>query len=202
MFEAVRIGTAIVIAIAVTIAEISVGGAAHSTSLILDGLHVAADLAALLASLIIALVLWRQEMTEPVEAAFEQRLHRFGSKVNARLLIAVVIGAYLSAVIRFIWPHETEGELVFWWALGGLGGNIIQRFVLTRCPCAYHRSIQLHIMSDMWTSITVIIGGAAVALTGWNWLDPLVTIGMAGYISITIVRLFEAINNGQFGHHH
>lgn len=47
-----------------------------------------------------------------------------------------------------------------------------------------HRSIALeadarHLVTDVWTSVGVVIGIAAVALTGWLWLDALVAIGVA-----------------------
>ncbi|MFC4787724.1 MULTISPECIES: cation diffusion facilitator family transporter [Giesbergeria] len=47
-----------------------------------------------------------------------------------------------------------------------------------------HRSIALeadarHLFTDVWTSAGVVLGLGAVALTGWNWLDPIVAIGVA-----------------------
>jgi cation diffusion facilitator family transporter len=47
-----------------------------------------------------------------------------------------------------------------------------------------HRSIALeadarHLMTDVWTSVGVVVGVAAVALTGWLWLDALVAIAVA-----------------------
>src|SRR5438105_4845968 len=47
-----------------------------------------------------------------------------------------------------------------------------------------HRSIALegdarHLITDVWTSAGVIIGVSLVALTGWQWLDPAVAIGVA-----------------------
>lgn len=47
-----------------------------------------------------------------------------------------------------------------------------------------HRSIALeadakHLVTDVWTSVGVVIGVAAVAMTGWLWLDAVVAIGVA-----------------------
>jgi cation diffusion facilitator family transporter len=47
-----------------------------------------------------------------------------------------------------------------------------------------HRSIALeadgkHLMTDVWTSVGVVIGIGLVGVTGWLWLDPLVAIGVA-----------------------
>lgn len=47
-----------------------------------------------------------------------------------------------------------------------------------------HRSVALeadarHLVTDVWTSVGVVVGIIAVALTGWLWLDALVAIGVA-----------------------
>lgn len=47
-----------------------------------------------------------------------------------------------------------------------------------------HRSIALeadarHLVTDVWTSAGVVLGIAAVAATGWLWLDALVAMGVA-----------------------
>ncbi len=47
-----------------------------------------------------------------------------------------------------------------------------------------HRSIALqadakHLVTDVWTSLGVVIGIGAVGLTGWLWLDAVVAIGVA-----------------------
>jgi cation diffusion facilitator family transporter len=47
-----------------------------------------------------------------------------------------------------------------------------------------HRSIALeadarHLVTDVWTSAGVVAGVGLVALTGWQWLDPAVAIGVA-----------------------
>jgi cation diffusion facilitator family transporter len=36
-----------------------------------------------------------------------------------------------------------------------------------------------HLMADVWTTAGVVLGLALVMLTGWNWLDPLLAVGVA-----------------------
>ena len=59
-----------------------------------------------------------------------------------------------------------------------------------------NRSIALeadsrHLMTDVWTSAGVIAGVAAVATTGWEWLDPLIALAVAGNIVFTGVSLMR-----------
>jgi len=56
--------------------------------------------------------------------------------------------------------------------------NLIVAQILLRAGRA-HNSITLeadahHLMTDVWTSVGVVVGVAAVSLTGWRWLDPVI----------------------------
>ena len=42
-----------------------------------------------------------------------------------------------------------------------------------------------HLITDVWTSVGVIAGVAAVALTGWDVLDPLIALAVAVNIVVT-----------------
>jgi cation diffusion facilitator family transporter len=71
--------------------------------------------------------------------------------------------------------------------------NFIVARVLIQAGEKY-RSITLeadaqHLMTDVWTSVGVLAGVGAVALTGWQILDPLVALGVAANIVWTGVRL-------------
>lgn len=59
-----------------------------------------------------------------------------------------------------------------------------------------HRSLILtangkHVLSDVWTTATAIVGLGAVTVTGIEWLDPVAAIGIGGYIMINGFRLLR-----------
>jgi cation diffusion facilitator family transporter len=59
-----------------------------------------------------------------------------------------------------------------------------------------YRSIALeadgkHLMTDVWTSMGVIVGVFAVALTGWRVLDPAVALAVAANIVLTGISLIR-----------
>jgi len=67
--------------------------------------------------------------------------------------------------------------------------NLAVGLLLVRAGRA-HRSITLeadgrHLMTDVWTSAGVIAGVAAVALTGWDRLDPVIALLVAANILLT-----------------
>lgn len=196
--EVVRVGTALLIAVLVLVFELWGTHHSHSLPLALDAGHVAADLAALTASFIIALILWHGRLSHAQEARIERR----GTYLNAYLLLLVVVLISAVSIWRLFNLKAVASETAFWVALVGLIGNLLQRWVLSRCPCIRHRSIRLHVDSDMKTSIAVIVAAPAVNFTGWQWLDPAAALLIAGYISKTVYELFSGLKNGESGHHH
>ena len=66
------------------------------------------------------------------------------------------------------------------------GQNLVTALIL-RAAGRRYRSLTLeadahHLLTDVWTSAGVIVGLAAVSLTGWLWLDPVIALLVAGNI--------------------
>jgi cation diffusion facilitator family transporter len=113
--------------------------------------------------------------------------HHFGHS-KAEYLSAVVEGAMIfvaavfiivAAVRRFIHPEALENigvGLAISIVASLLNGSVA--LILLRAG-REHRSITLvadgkHLLTDVWTSVGVVVGVLLVALTGWLRLDPIV----------------------------
>jgi cation diffusion facilitator family transporter len=64
-----------------------------------------------------------------------------------------------------------------------------------------HRSTALtadahHLMTDVWTSLGVIVGVGLAGLTGWLWLDPVVALVVALQIVVTGYKLMRESVDG------
>lgn len=57
-----------------------------------------------------------------------------------------------------------------------------------------------HLMTDVWTSVGVVIGVAGVALTGWERLDPIIALLVAANIIATAVSLVRRFVGGLMDH--
>ncbi|MDO8753312.1 MAG: cation diffusion facilitator family transporter, partial [Anaerolineales bacterium] len=71
--------------------------------------------------------------------------------------------------------------------------NLIVALILLRAGKLY-KSITLeanarHLMTDVWTSVGVLVGVGAVAITGWDRLDPIVAFLVAANIIWSGVRI-------------
>jgi cation diffusion facilitator family transporter len=111
------------------------------------------------------------------------------------LMIFVAAGVILvSSVQRFLHPAALE-SVGLGLAISVLASvvNGLVGVLLVRAGRA-HRSVTLsadgkHLLTDVWTSVGVIVGVLLVALTGWERLDPIVAALVGVNILVTGSRL-------------
>ena len=118
----------------------------------------------------------------------------FSSGVEGMLILVAAIGIGVAALPRLITPKPLEqvglGLAV---SVGASFINLFVSIILSRAGKKYN-SITLeadaqHLMTDVWTSAGVLVGVSAVALTGWERLDPIVAILVAGNIVWSGIRI-------------
>ena len=136
------------------------------------------------------------------EHAFGHDKAEYFSSIVEGTLILVAAGAIgAAAVHRLISPRPLEhislGLLV---SVAASLVNLGVGLTLLRAGKRY-QSITLeadahHLLTDVWTSAGVLVGIGAVALTGWQPLDPLVALIVAGNIVATGVRLVRRSVSG------
>jgi len=117
--------------------------------------------------------------------------HQFGHG-KAEYVSALVEGAMIfiaagmiiyTAIQRFFVPQPIT-EAGWGLALSTLSSvlNCLVGIALIRAG-KHYRSATLnadghHLLTDVWTSVGVLVGIAAVYLTGWMWLDPVVALAV------------------------
>jgi len=118
----------------------------------------------------------------------------FSSGVEGSLILIAAISIAVAAVQRLITPKPLEqiglGLLV---SVAASLVNLFVALILLKAAKNYN-SITLkanahHLLTDVWTSGGVLIGVGLVALTGWQLLDPIVAILVAGNIVWSGVRI-------------
>ena len=129
----------------------------------------------------------------------------FSSGFEGMLILGAAIGIAAAAVER-IWHPQPVEQLGVGLVLSVLSSILNGALALAmHRAAARHRSIALeadarHLMMDVHTSIGVLLGIGAVALTGWHWLDPLVAIGVALNISREGIHLVRRSTDGLMDH--
>jgi cation diffusion facilitator family transporter len=112
-------------------------------------------------------------------------------------LILVAAGLITAAAIeRLLHPRPLEqvGAGLAVNAAAAVVNLVVARILLAAGRA--HRSIALeadarHLFTDVWTSAGVIAGVAAVAATGWLWLDPVLALAVAANILWSGLRLMR-----------
>ena len=108
----------------------------------------------------------------------------FSAGFEGILVIGASIAILWAAIARLFAPQPLEqlswGLLL---SLVSTGFNGLLAWVMFR-SAREHRSMALegdarHLMTDVWTSVGVVVGLMAAKWTGWLWLDPLVAIAVA-----------------------
>jgi cation diffusion facilitator family transporter len=108
----------------------------------------------------------------------------FSSAFEGFLILIAAIGIGYAAVGRLLHPQALEDVGV------GLVVSVVASIVnlatarILLKVGRQHNSITLeadahHLMTDVWTSIGVILGVGLVWVTGWLWLDPVIAILVA-----------------------
>jgi len=105
---------------------------------------------------------------------------------NATLLILVTGGLAWEAIQRFQHPQPVAGATVIAVALAGVvvNGFTAWLFLAGRKSDLNVRGAYLHMAADAAGSLGVAVAGLLVYLTGWQWLDPAVTLALAAVIVV------------------
>jgi cation diffusion facilitator family transporter len=118
----------------------------------------------------------------------------FSSGVEGTLILVAAVSIGYTAVGRLIAPKPLE-QVGFGLVVSVLASLVNLGVALLLLQVGRkHNSITLeanarHLLTDVWTSAGVVLGVGAVALTGWQRLDPIVALGVAANIVWTGVGI-------------
>jgi cobalt-zinc-cadmium efflux system protein len=192
-----RLVFAIVLNIAVVVAQIVWGLLAHSLGLLADAGHNLADVA----GLAIAVIALRYSLRGATMARSfgHHRATILAALANAGLLLAVTGLVAIDAVARLLHPRPVHGGIVALVALGavllnGAGATLVHE---RRTRPGAHADLNmsaatLHLVSDAAVSLAVAAAGLVILLShGTYWLDPAVSLVVCVAITSQAVRLLH-----------
>jgi cation diffusion facilitator family transporter len=186
------------LSIATAIATIALKGAAYfmtaSVGMLSDAMESLVNLIAAVVTLIMLSVSARPPDAD--HAYGHTKAEYFASATEGFLILVASVGIGWAAVLRLLSPRP----------LAQVGAGIVVSTVASLLNLGTsrvllaagkrYRSIALeadahHLMADVWTSAGVIVGLGAVALTGWDRLDPIIALLVAANIVRTGVSLLN-----------
>lgn len=156
-----------------------------------------------LVAAIIALIALNVAGREPDEdhAYGHAKVEYFSSGIEGMMIFVAAVAIIWTAVPQIIDPQPLEQTalgLIVNAGAAAINGAVAWR--LFRAAAAY-RSITLradahHLMTDIWTSLGVLVGVALVPVTGWHRLDGVLAVAVAANILFTGYRLMRDSING------
>ena len=174
------------------VAEIVGGIMSGSLALLADAGHMLTDAGAIALAL---LALWISAKPETINRTFGyHRSEVLAALINA-LSLWLIAGwiAWEAIAGRLLNPEDIEiqGGLMLIIGAIGLGVNIVAALVL---HAGSKHSLNVdgafkHVLADMLGSVAVVLSGVIIITTGWNLIDPILSLGIALLIVLSSWRL-------------
>ena len=172
---------------------------ADSVALLSDALESFVNLAG-------ALFAWRMLVVanQPADADHPYGHHKaeyFSAGFEGILIVGAALGIMWSAVMRWVHPEPLQHVglgVALAVVSSALNGGLAWRMLVA---ARQYRSMALqadarHLITDVWTSAGVVLGLGLVLVTGWQWLDSLAALLVAGNILREGVRMVWRASQG------
>ena len=179
----------IILNLFITVAQVIGGILSGSLALLSDALHNFSDVLAL----IIAYVANRLSHREgtPSKTFGYKRAEIIAALFNTSILMAIAFILIYESVGKLLHPQAVDSLLVVWLGILSIFLNALS--VLLVKDDSHHsmnmKAAYLHLLTDMVTSVVVVIGGLLMYFFHIFWMDPLVSIIIAVYLIAASWRL-------------
>ena len=158
------------------IIEVVAGVFGNSLALLTDAAHNLTDVIALGLS-------WHaiRLAAKPANSNKTYGYHRAGilvALVNSTTLVVIALGIFYEAYQRFLVPQEVNSGILVGVGLVAFIINLVTAMLVKRG--SEHdlnlRSAFVHLMGDVLSTVGAVAAGVVIYFSGWNWLDPLVSV--------------------------
>jgi cobalt-zinc-cadmium efflux system protein len=186
-----RLVAALLATALVALLEFWGGVASRSLALTSDAVHVCTDVLALALALLAAIGSARP--ADPRRTFGYGRIEVLGALVNGSLLFVATIAIVYEAARRFALPVEPGTSLMILVAAIGLAinGGVALLLRADGRRDLNVRAVLFHVFGDALGGAAVILGGVAIAVTRTAWIDPLLSLFVAGIIVVGVVRVLR-----------
>lgn len=195
----------ILLNIIITVAQIVGGIVSGSLALLSDAVHNFSDVLSLIISYIANWLTRKKKQTLSQTFGYK-RAEIVAAFFNAASLIVIAIILSIEAVKRLQQPQQISGNIVIILSLVGIIANGLSVLLLQKD--ATHnlnmRSAYLHLLTDMLTSVAVLVGGIMIKFFQIYWIDAVLTLVISVYLiymswrilieSLKILMLFAPDN--------
>ena len=184
-----RLWIAVGLTTVIFLAELVGGWWTRSVALLSDSFHVFTDALSLVLTL--AAVHFALRPPSDRHTFGFHRLEIFAASVNAGSLLVICVWLAWEAIERLLNPKPVLAKEMLVIASIGLVANIAVIFLLHSHmrQSLNVKSAVLHVIGDTASSVGVIAAGAIMVLTGWFWVDPVLSLVITATIGYHALRV-------------
>lgn len=154
---------------------------ANSTGLLADAIHNLGDVMGLVLAWV-AIVLMRRKATSKATYGYK-KTSILAAMANGLFLVFTCGIIAAESVVKFVSAPPVDGVVVMWVAALGILVNGASAVLFWRGGHDLNiKAAFLHLFYDALISLGVVISGACIYWKGWNWVDPLTGLLIAGII--------------------
>jgi cobalt-zinc-cadmium efflux system protein len=175
------LGAAVVATFVLVVTEFAAGYAGHSIALVSDAIHNLTDVP----SLVISWLATRWALRLPTHEK-TYGYHRAGilaAFVNAMVLAFAALFLIYESIERLHRPVEVHTGIMIWVSLLALAinGGITLSVHRGRADLNV-RAVWVHNLGDALSNLAIIAGAVAIRLSGAQWVDPMLGIGIGAMV--------------------
>ena len=166
---------------AFTIIEFVGGIMTNSMAILADAVHDLGDTLAIGSSLF--LESYAQKGRSSTYSFGYKRFSPLGALINGIILLAGSAVIIIETVPRLLRPEPVDAQGMLYLAILGVLMNGAAVWKLRRGKDSLNqRTVMLHLMEDALGWVAVLLGSVVLLFTDFYWIDPLLSLGIAGYI--------------------
>lgn len=170
-----------------------------SVGLLSDAAESVVNLVAALVALIV--VQWSTRPPDEEHSYGHEKADYISAGVEGALILLAAATIGWAAIDRLIHPEAIESVGI---GIAVSAGATLVNLAVGRTLIGAGRELDSivleadgrHLITDVWTTVGVLVAVALVAITGWEPLDPLIALVVAGNIVVTGARLMRRSADG------
>lgn len=175
-----------------TIIEFIGGVYTNSIAIISDAVHDLGD------TIAIGSALWLEKVSERGRdekySYGYKRYSTLGAFITSAILLAGSIIIIYEAIPRILNPQPVMAVGMMAMAVLGIIFNGIAVLRLQGGDQSLNnKAVMLHLIEDVLGWIAVLVGSIVIKFTGWYWIDPILSLGVAAFILYNVIVNLKSI---------
>lgn len=123
------------------------------------------------------------------------RYSTLGALITTVVLLFGSGAILVGSISRLFEPTKVESDGMLIFAIFGVILNGVAVFVTREKSSTNQRAVNLHMLEDVLGWVVVLVGATVIKFTGWHFIDPLMSLGVAIFLVINAIKNLVPIIN-------